>query len=181
MSLTTKRIVLLFTCVMLFVLCSCGLNESKAPAFPKTPDRIIAGSNGCELEFLPNSEEFNKIYDYICGRVEKSSSFDALLLWAYDEDEKHMSYTMRKGETFVEFIYNESGTQVFLMVTEGGGVTNEEKTVQKLFFPLSGKLHDSFFVSQDSEYKKSATLGTLTDDIYIIKYVKNLVKEFEAK
>lgn len=177
MSLTTKRIVLLFTCILLLSFCSCNasVTESKVPAFPKTPDSMIVGSNGCEFEFLPNSEEFNKIYTYICGRVENSSSFDALRLGAYDEDGNHMSYEMRKSETFVEFIYNEGSGQVFLMDTEGGGVTNEERTVQKVFFPLSGERHNNFFVANDSEYKKSVTLGILTDDTSLITYVRELV------
>lgn len=159
---------------MLF--CSCEKTDESKTDFPITPDRIIIGADGVELELLPDSKKFDKVYSGICGRVEESDGFLTASLYAYDPiTKKHLSEDVRENEVFVEFVYNESSTQTYSKAEPYGETSTKEITVQKLFFPLSGEYKELFFISKDAEYKEAATPGFLPDDTSLATYVRELV------
>ena len=170
-----KRIFVLILTVMM-VFCSCSKKDDSA--FPTTPDKIVVGADGVELELLPDSKEFDKVYSGICGRVEKSGGFQTASLYAYDPvTKKHLSEDLRESEAFIEFVYNESSTQTITKAEPYGETSTKEITVQKLFFPLGEEYYECFFIGNDAEYKSSSTFGILLEDTTLEAYVRELVAE----
>lgn len=170
--------ILLFLCIMILILSSCGAKEADniaTPDFPVDPDKILVGADGYEKEILPESEEYNKIVALINERVNKSEKFGKMLLDAHDPDsEKHLSYELRESEVFVEFIYNESNPQN-IGILKSGEEKPEEINVNRIFFSLTRTYHDCFFIGKDAEYKDAITIGPLADNTELITYVRDLV------
>lgn len=191
MILKNKHLIFsLLLTLLLLITCSCkSANEIKDQEEPPesssvilcAPDKITVGANGIERELFPDDEEYTKIVSFINERVTKSGGFLVAALAAHDpETEKHLSYELRKSETFVEFVYNECKPQKLNMLQAGGSFTTEEYDIQRIFFPLTRDYHDSFFVSKDADYVNTTTLGSLVDKTELITYVRDLVAQETA-
>ena len=173
-----RIIFLVLILIIPLIFCSCNAEETvDAKVFPATPDKIVIGQDGVERELLPGSTEFDNIISALSERVEDSGRIDNVLLDAFDrESGEHMSFSLRKSETFIELIYNESNPQSFTMFGEGGATVFKKLELTRAFFPLTNTEHDMFFISTDAEYKDSATIGFLVDDTSLITTVRDLLK-----
>lgn len=162
--------------VAVFVLSSCGAKKPDNK-FPAKPDKIIVGSGGAEKEIMPGDKAFDEIVSFVSERANKSEAFGTLRLAVHDsETDKHLSYELRKSETFVELIYDECRGQILNMSQSGGGSADEEVEIKRIFLSLTGQYHDCIFIGKDDEYTGDYTLGFLTDSTELITYVNELVK-----
>ncbi len=178
MNLRTKRLTCLCA-AFVFVFCSCTTKGKDAVSeFPVNPDKLIVGAEGLETELVPGNEGYSEIISLINGRIKQEDGFAVAALVNHDpETGKHLSYELRKNQTFVEFVYNECKPQSFAMSQAGGGTEAEEFSVKRIFFSLTGDYHDSFFISEDDDYKNSTTLGSLADKTELITYIQDLMAQ----
>lgn len=179
MSLTIKRLCCL-AAILIFVLCSCGETSTgeDTATFPTPPDKITVGADGVERVILPSDEEYSLIVSKMEELIKDVDSLDYLLSVDRDPDTgEHISVELRKTEVFVEYVYDEVTVQKIKMMEAGGGTSFEDKEIGKIFFPLTREHHGSILISSDTEYKNTATLGSIADDTSLIKAVREMTSD----
>lgn len=186
---TSFNILAMFLCALMLFSCSNSMHtetrtdtetsspEEKLEMFPKPPDKIIVGHNGKSAEISPDDDSYTNIINGINKRFEQSNVFDYLLLYSFEfneekNQEEHLAIYLRNDETFIEYIYD-NPTDQYLTMWEDTKKDLKPLKPKKIFFPLTGDLHDCFFWSESDDYQ-SAPLCRLTDNTELISLINSI-------